>query len=97
MGCCLLTISGPAYAFLSPVPSRRYYINGSEEPLRPVATRLIAIILTSVGFSTSYNMNAPIPVFIVFLALWWVGEGGVWSSSAADQIPRQCIPGQVSQ
>jgi hypothetical protein len=52
---------------------RRYHTHGSDEPVRPVGIRIIAIILISIGFSTSYTQKAPLAVPIVFLALWWVG------------------------
>jgi APA family basic amino acid/polyamine antiporter len=63
---CMSGINSVPYVLLR----RRYYVHGSDEPLRPVSIRLAAVILTSLAFSTSFTQKAPLAVPIVFLGLW---------------------------
>jgi hypothetical protein len=67
---------------------RRYHIQGSHEPAHPIGLRLVALILTSIAFSTSFTQKAPIAVPFVFLGLWWVASGKGLDSQANINIPQ---------
>ncbi|MEW5312473.1 MAG: hypothetical protein WDW38_004106 [Sanguina aurantia] len=49
---------------------RRYTLRGQPEALTPVLLRILAIIMSAVGFSLSFTEEAPIAVPIVFAVLW---------------------------
>ncbi|KAG2487845.1 hypothetical protein HYH03_013562 [Edaphochlamys debaryana] len=49
---------------------RRYHVHGSGEPLRPVLSRLGAVVAAAVGFSVSFTERAPIAIPILFLVAW---------------------------
>lgn len=45
---------------------RRYTLRGQPESLNPVLLRIMAIIMSAIGFSLSFIEEAPIAVPIVF-------------------------------
>ena len=46
---------------------RRYHVHGSGEPVKPVLLRLVAVVLSAIGFSLSYTERAPIAIPIIFI------------------------------
>lgn len=50
---------------------RRYTLRGQPESLNPVLLRIMAIIMSAIGFSLSFIEEAPIAVPIVFAGERW--------------------------